>query len=293
VFAAYDDNRQLGITEIQWISQPEANYFSDLSKLTDKRSRVRFLLKAESGEDAVVSDHAFAELKAIQEEIDQGLMQEDQRDFVLRRLRTPDLASARRSFYLLLLGLVGESSDIQYLEPHVFPENQVSTFVGPATAAYLRLGDEQARRKLVKHYFDQPPPPARSDSEKSAQTQRLYLVYNAIRDVAPELERQAKLGEYLLKHSVWGDIVLLHALSESDTRFVDSAIQYYRREDAIQYSQEESVVYLAGILDCELQANTRERIKRFIESVQATEPDLYRRSIKRLEGRRKFMSASE
>jgi hypothetical protein len=111
--------------------------------------------------------------------------------------------------------------------------------------------------------------------------------------VAPELDRQAKLGEYLLEHSALGDIVLASALRESDTRFVDSAIQSYRREDAVQYSREESVVYLAGILDFDLPADRRERINRFLESVQATEPDLYRRSIERLAVRRKFMTSSD
>jgi hypothetical protein len=293
VFAAYDDSRQLGITEIQWISQSEANYFSGLSKLTDKRSRVRFLLEAEASGDARVSDHAFAELKAIQAEQLRGLLQKDQRDFVLRRLRTPGLASARRSLYLLLLGFVGESTDIKYLEPYVFPEKEVSTFIEPATAAYLRLGDERARRKLVERYFDKPPVPARTDSENLAQAQRLYPIYKAIRDVAPELERQAKVGEYLLMHSALGDMVLASAFGESDARFVDSAIQSYWREDAIQYSREESVVYLAGMLDCDLPADRRERINHFLESVQATEPELFRRSIERLAVRRKFMTSSD
>ena len=88
------------------------------------------------------------------------------------------------------------------------------------------------------------------------------------------------------------------ALSEAyiltgDSALLEPAIQSYHRQGATAYAREEAVVYLAGVLDCDLSAARRERIDRFFQSVQATEPDLYRRSIKRLEGRRKIMNTSE
>ena len=293
VFAACDDNGELGITEIQWISRPEANYFSDLAKLADERSRGRFLLKAESGEDGLVSEHAFAELEAIPQEQLSVLFQKDQRDFVMRRLQTPELSASRKSFHLTLLGFVGNLSDIKYLERYVFPKNEPSSFTGPATTAYFRLGDEQAYRKLFEFYFNEPPTPATTDSEKSVQIKRLYPIYIAICEVSPDLARQAKVAEYLIEHTVLGDLVLEDAFRDSDPRFVEPAIQSFHRDGATAYSREESVVYLTGVLDCDLPADRRERINRFLASVQATESDLYQRSIKRLEGRRKFMSASE
>ncbi|MCS7471319.1 trypsin-like peptidase domain-containing protein [Stieleria sp. ICT_E10.1] len=51
----------------------------------------------------------------------------------------------------------------------------------------------------------------------------------AIRDAAPEFARQAKVRECLIEHTVLGDLVLEDALRESNARFVEPAIQSFRR----------------------------------------------------------------
>jgi hypothetical protein len=279
VFAVRDNDGRLGITEIEGISEPEADFFFELSRRTGLDVRMPFLLQAEASQNKGVSEHAFGELQAISKAELLQSMDDRHRDFVLRRLRSSRLTTPRRIFYLTLLGLVGEPTDVTILETYVFPSESVSDFLEVAAASYLRLGGEQAGRQLVEHHFSKPVPPAGTSDKMVAQTKRLLAVYTAIRDITPELEREAKVGEYLLQYTGLGDIVLINALNDGDSRFIDAAMKLFQRTDAPRYLREKAVVYLSGILDTDIDPNKGEQLDRFLKFVRKSEPDLYQESL--------------
>ncbi len=290
VFCAFDPRRRRGITEIQWIGKDEVSYYSKLAGFTADEDRVWFLLEAEASGNRSVSDDARAELEALHPADIRRAAGNRVRDFVLKRLATPALGSSQRHFYLMLLGHTGKSEDVNLLSQYIFLNRDGdSSHVWIATDSYLRLGDPDAKKRFVEHFFTEPLPPTSSEEERNAQAERLLRPYLAMLEVAPELESQAKVGEYLIRNSVLADLVLSNALAEGEQRFATLAIETYNRKDVEPLVRRESVIYTAGLLEFGKASVDRKRIEEFLTLVKNREPKLYTQAMEVLERRRPFL----
>lgn len=289
VFSARGKDSRATITEIQRISAAAVAYFAKLSTLTSCESRLRFLLKSEVSTDEIVSSEAFSEMEALpQDELDR-VSAEGLREPVLRRLAVPDLTPRRRHLYLKLLGFVGNTSDLELLETYIFSATgEKVDFLGTAARAYLRLGGERAGHKLVAHFFTKPLPKFSTDAQRAVQWKRIYLAWDAVRKVSPDIAKSAKVAQFLLKHTVFGDLALADALQAGDDRLVSLAIDTYHHKDIAPYLRIETIVYVAGFMEHENTAGKRKQLKRFLDLVRMSEPELYKQALDRLEFRRRI-----
>lgn len=289
VFCAFDPSKRLGITEIQWIGKDEVSYYSQLAEFVVDERRVWFLLETEASDNRQVSLDARAELEAMAAADIKRAAGKRLRGFVLQRLGAPTLDSSQRHFYLMLLGHAGMVEDVNLLAQYIFqnPDGDLS-YLWTATEAYLRLGDAAAKKRFIDHFFTAPLPRASSEPERIAQGQWLLPPYLAMLEVAPELERQAKVGEYLINYPVLADLVFSTALAKGEQRFVTLAIDTYDGKDVSLLVRREAVIYAAGMLELDKEREDRERIERFLGLVSSSDPKLYQQALDSLKRRRVF-----
>lgn len=289
VFCAFDPSKRLGITEIQWIGKDEVSYYSQLAEFVVDERRVWFLLETEASDNRQVSLDARAELEAMAAADIKRAAGKRLRGFVLQRLGAPTLDSSQRHFYLMLLGHAGMVEDVNLLAQYIFqnPDGDLS-YLWTATEAYLRLGDAAAKKRFIDHFFTAPLPPASSEPERIAQGQWLLPPYLAMLKVAPELERQAKVGEYLINYPVLPDLVFSTALAKGEQRFVTLAIDTFDRKDVSLLVRREAVIYAAGMLELDKARQDRERIETFLGLVSSSDPKLHQQALDSLKRRRVF-----
>lgn len=289
VFCAFDPSKRLGIAEIQWIGKAEVSYYSQLAAFLDDERRVWFLLETEASDNRQVSLGARVELEAMAAAEIKRAAGKRLREFVLQRLGAPTLDSAQRQFYMMLLGHAGMAADVNLFAQCIFqnPDGDLS-YLWTATEAYLRLGDAAAKKRFIDHFFTAPLPRASSEPERVAQGRWLLPPYLAMLEVAPELERQAKVGEYLIKYPVLADLVFSTALAKGEQRFVTLAIDTYDRKDVSLLVRREAVIYAAGMLELDKEREDRERIERFLGLVSNSDPKLHRQALDSLKRRRVF-----